>query len=360
MIHVQLPPSTTLALIAGAGILVGIVLLVRGFGGYLSAGRIRGTAASRISSIAVGEVLVTGSVEPAEVLLVSPLQSAECVYFRSRITATDSDGDGRDVFRDDRAVGFRVRDPSGAVRVFPRGARFDVPDRFDGTSGEFGDPAGLLLRTGPVYAPGPEDRDTRIAELFTVHRPGASSLVGSAGAPLSFGRGRRHYREARIEPGDVVTVVGRVLPFADLGDPTEANLLDGPGLAADDPEIAGDIAEARAAGLLEMSPEAAWGNAAIPGFGIGRPVRAPELDPAAQPLPLATPEAAARAEAAFAIQPETLILASSAEAPLGIALGAPASVAMRGDWQFLIGLFGAILAIGAAIGLALVMNGTIR
>ncbi len=359
MIHVQLPSSTTLALIAGAGIIVGIVLLVRGFNGYLVAGRIRGTAASRISSIAVGEVLVTGAVEPAEVLLVSPLQSAECVFYRSRIIEA-SDGDGRDLYRDDRAVGFRVRDASGAVRVFPRGARFDVPDRFDGTSGEFGDPAGLLLRSGPVYAPGPEDREARIADLLTVHRPEASSLVGSAGTPLSFGRGRRHYREARIEPGDVVTVVGRVLPFADLGDPADANLLDGSDVGSDDPEIAGDLAEARAAGLLAASPDDAWGNAAIPGFGIGRPVRPPELDPEAHPLPLATAEAAARAEATFAIAPETLILASSADAPLGVSLGAPASVAARGDWQFLVGLFGAILAIGAAVGLALVVNGTIR
>src|SRR5690349_1769 len=254
MIHVHLPTSTTLALIAAAGIVVGVVLLARGFGGYLSAGRIRGTAASRISSIAVGEVLVTGAVEPAEVLLVSPLQSAECVFYRARITEA-SDGDGRDLYRDERAVGFRVRDASGTVRVFPRSARFDVPDRFDGISSGDGGPIGLQPRVGPVYAPGPDDREARIAELLTVHRPGPWSLLGTTGLPLGAGTGRRHYREARIEPGDVVTVLGRVLPFADLGDPTDANLLDGAGVATDDPEIAGDLAEARAAGLLEASPD---------------------------------------------------------------------------------------------------------
>ena len=34
---------------------------------------------------------------------------------------------------------------------------------------------------------------------------------------------------------------------------------------------ADDIARAREAGLLAASPEEAWGNAAIPGFGIGQP-----------------------------------------------------------------------------------------
>ena len=43
--------------------------------------------------------------------------------------------------------------------------------------------------------------------------------------------------------------------------------------------IAANIAEARAAGILLTDPEDAWGNAAIPGFGIGRPTRQPELDP---------------------------------------------------------------------------------
>ena len=171
---------------------------------------------------------------------------------------------------------------------------------------------------------------------------------------------RRRYREARIEPGDTITIVGRAVPFGDLADPTEANVVDGTGLAADDPEVAADLAEARSIGLLAADAAEAWGNAAIPGFGIGRPVRTPELDPAATPLPLATAGAAARAEATFAIAPETLILATTADGPLAIGLGAPGAVAARGEWQFLVGLLGAVVAIGGAIGLALVVNGTIR
>src|SRR4051812_39728734 len=157
------------------GIIVGLGLLGRGFAGYRSAGRISGTSTSRIASIALGEVLVTGAAEPAEVVLVSPLQSIECLYYRARISAS-GDGEGGDLLRDDRAVGFRVRDASGSIRVFPRGAAFDVPDRYDETSDGFGDPIGLRPRTGPIYAPGPDDREAQIADLLTVHRPTGSAV----------------------------------------------------------------------------------------------------------------------------------------------------------------------------------------
>lgn len=360
MFHLALPPGTTVAIAAAAGVVAGLLLLVRGFAGYRAAGRIRGTSISRIGSIAAGDVLVSGRVAAAEVLLVSPLQSVECVYVRSRISDA-REGEGADLFREDRAVGFRVDDGSGAIRVFPRGARFDVPWRYDETASDSSGVIGLRPRTGPVYAPGPEDRASRIAQLLTVRPSGGTSLLDGSGMPLHLGgEDRRRFREARIEPGDVVTILGRAIPFADLDDPAEANVVDGTGLASDDQEIAGDIAEARAAGLLEATPEDAWGNAAIPGFGIGRPVREPELDPEADPLPLATPEAAARAEATFAIAPEALVVAGGPGAPLGIGLGAPGSMAARAEWQFFAGLLGALLSIGSAVVLATILNGAIR
>ncbi len=360
MIHVELPPNLALAGFAAAGVVLGLIVLARGFGGYLAAGRISGTSASRIATMAVGEVLVSGIAEPIELTLVSPLQSAPCIYYRSRITEA-SDGDGRDIFREERAVGFRVRDASGAVRVFPSGARFDVPDRFDESPDMWGTgPIGLFPRTGSVFAPGPDDRDAQITALLTVRASGSASLIGRSGFPLASTSGRNHYREARIEAGDPVTVVGRVLPFAELSDPAGANLLDGAGVEAGDPEIAADLAEARAAGLLAATPAEAWGNAAIEGFGIGKPVRPPELDPAANPPPPADPELAARATAAFAIAPDALILAASEEVPLLISLGAPTQVAARQQWQFVLGLGGGALAIGSAMALALMLQGGLR
>jgi hypothetical protein len=360
MIHVALPPAMAFAGFAGAGVVIGLILLVRGFIGYRAAGRITGTSASRIASLAVGEVLVTGIAEPIELTLISPLQSVPCVYYRSRITES-SDGDGRDVFREERAVGFRVRDEGGAVRVFPSGARFDVPDRFDEAPGMLSQPViGLQPRTGSAFAPGPADRDQQIAELLTVHQPGHGSLLAPSGLPLTLGSGRNHYREARIEPGETVTVVGQVLPFADLDDPAAANLVDGSGLETTDPEISADLAEARAAGLLAATPEEAWGNAAIEGFGIGQPVRTPDLDPEANRPPPPDPALAARAAAAFEIAPDALILANSREVPILISLGAPTQVAARGDWQFVLGLVGGAMAIGSMMVLAVMLQGGLR
>ena len=357
---VVLPSTTAVAGLAAAGIVAGLVLLFRGFAGNRAAGRISGTSTSRIASLAVGEVLVSGTAEPIELTLVSPLQSVPCIYYRSRVTEGRDDS-RRDVFKEERAVGFRVRDASGAVRVFPNGARFDVPDRFDESSSAWsGTPVGLEPRTGPVFAPGPDDRDAQIASLLTVKDPGAFAPLGGGRPAMALTGSGARYREARIEAGDTVTVVGRVLPFSELDDPSGANLVDGGGLDAADPEVAADLEEARAAGLLATNAEAAWGNAAIEGFGIGRPVRTPELDPDANRPPPPDPALAARAGAAFEIAPDALILATSQEVPLIISLGAPAQVAARAEWQFIVGLAGAALAIASAMALAVLVQGGLR
>ena len=346
--------------LAGGGVVGGLVLLGRGFGGYRDAARISDTSPSRISSIAVGEVLVSGIVEPAELTLVSPLQSAPCVFYRSRIES--SGDDDSTVFREEAAVGFRVRDDSGDLRVFPRGARFDVPPRFDEGSGALGgSPAGLRLRSGAAYGHA-EDREAQIAALLTV-RPAGSGLPGEEGrlsgglgsALLGHASGSRHYKEARIEPGDVVTVMGRALPFDQLDDPDSADVLAPGSPLGDDTEVAADLAAARAAGTL-LDPEEAWGNAAIPGFGIGRPVREPDLDEAATDPPLATEDDAARYRRTFEIAPDALILAAAPDAPLTIAIGPPSVAAGRRQREFFVGLLGAVVAIGSAMALAVMLT----
>ena len=178
MFHVDPSSGTSFAIIAAVGIVAGLVVLMRGFAGYREAGRIEGTSVSRIGSLAAGDVLISGRVAPAEVLLVSPLQSAECVYYRSRISDA-SEGDGDELYREDRAIGFRVDDGTGSIRVFPRGARFDVPWRYDQTASGTDGLIGYRPRTGPVFAPGPDDRESRIAQLLTVRRSATSLLDGS-------------------------------------------------------------------------------------------------------------------------------------------------------------------------------------
>jgi hypothetical protein len=354
------------ALLAAIGIGGGLWLLARGMTGYRHATRIGDTSTSRIVSLAAGEVQVSGQIEPAELTLISPLQSATCVYYRSTI---DEPGDALELaaggadFHEERAVGFRVRDATGDIRVFPRGARWDAPLALDDTTGLMGDePAGLGIRTGDAVSTTSLDREAAIARLLTVQPAATSALAVLGGAaPGMYGSGsrRRRYREARLAPGDAVTIVGRALPFSDLSDPAEADIAIGSELADDDPEVSGDIAEARAVGLLEDSPEEAWGNAAIPGFGIGRPVRQATLDPAATPLPTAPAEEAMRAERRFSIAPEALVLASTPGIPLLIVHGAAAAAVERHEGRFLLGLLGAVIAIVSAMALAMAVSGAI-
>ncbi len=360
------------AALVAAGLIFGLWMLVRGMSGYRTATLIGDTGTSTIRTLAAGEVRVTGVIEAAEVTLVSPFQSQPCVYYRATVDGNE-DGPGMADSTEERAVGFRVRDASGDIRVFPRGARWDVPLRFDERTGTFGDePSGLLLRTGGATAVpvASLDREAAIAALLTV-RPAVdgddASLVHRIGwfdlggfGRLSRGSdGGRRYREARLEPGDPVTIVGRALPFSDLADPAEADIALGSEVGADDLEVNADIAEARAAGLLEDTAEEAWGNAAIPGFGIGRPVRAPDLDLAASALPLAPGDEAARTERRFMIGSATLVLASAPGVPLLVAHGVPDAAAARYRDRFVVGLLGAVLAIGCALALSLMIGGEV-
>jgi hypothetical protein len=333
----------------------GLLLLWRGFGGYQAAVRVGDTSTSRIASLAAGEVRITGVIEPAEVTITSRLQGRECVWYRSRVTA--SGDDNRRIVDEERAVGFRVSDGTGSIRVFPRGARVDAPVRLDERDSALGDPPpSVTMRPASTFDTRiTGDREAAIAALLTVRLPAPDDDVDSVG---SGERGRR-YEESRLEVGDTVTVVGTALPFGHLDDPDGADHLDrlgDPLLALDDPEVAMNIAEAREAGIL-TTPEEAWGNAAIPGFGIGRPVREPEIDPHATEPVLASPEEAARIERVFDLEPDLLVLAVGPDTPLLVAHGTPGDVVAREEGRFLLGLIGGILAIAGAIGAAVLLAG---
>jgi hypothetical protein len=352
--------SGLLVAAAVAGVAAGLYLLVRGLTAYQAGEAVRGTGTSRIESLAAGEVRLVGTIEPGPVALVSPLQSVPCVYYHSTIREER----GRErvtTLHEERAVGFRLRDATGAVRVFPRGAHWDAPACFTEESGWSGDdPPGLDLNRGPGVTAAVPGTEAAIASLLTVHppvEPEVGGIVGG-GARLGVATGRRHYEERRLAPGDVVTIVGSAMPFQDLGDPAEADR-DDLTLALDDPEVALNVEEARAAGLLKGSPEEAWGNAAIPGFGIGRPTRAPALDPEARPMPIATDAEAAAAAATFDIAPGELVIASVPDNPLVVRSGNPDSAVARDQGALVRGLAGAALAIASALVLALAAQGTL-
>jgi hypothetical protein len=115
-----------------------------------------------------------------------------------------------------------------------------------------------------------------------------------------------------------------------------------------------------AAGILEATSEEAWGNAAIPGFGIGRPARAPELDPEADAPVLASRAETAAAEVRFEIPAGELVVAAAPQHPLAIIAGTAAEAATREDAQVLLGMVGAALAITSAVILALALPGGFR
>ena len=191
---------------------------------------------SRISSIAVGEVLVSGTAEPIELTLVSPLQSAPCLYYRSRDHGYRRRQRQRGLPRGTRG---RVPGPRrercgpGVSRAAP-GSTCPIASTSDGGRGTATRPASCRGR-GRRSGPGP-DRESQIAALLTVRDPPRTHgrrPLPSAARPVRRASGWRSRaatgttREARIEAGDAVTVVGRVLPFAELADPAAANLLDG-------------------------------------------------------------------------------------------------------------------------------------
>ena len=86
----------------------------------------------------------------------------------------------------------------------------------------------------------------------------------------------------------------------------------------------------------------------------------PELDPGVRVPELATPDEAAMAKRVFDLEPHLLVLASVPEQRLIVAEGTPGQVVVRYEQRFLLGLLGAVLAIGSAVALAYSMSGGFR
>ncbi len=338
------------------GVLARLWLFVRGLAAYRIGAQVGTIATSPVRGLAAGEVRVSGTVEPGPTVLVSRLQSAKCVHYRARVVE-DRGRYTQTVLDEARSVSFRLRDATGVVHVFPRGARWVLEPRLDERSGLGEEPPALDPNAGPALETAPPDREAQVAELLTVHGaddPGASLFEGTIGT------GARHYVEERVEPGDVVTIVATAVPFGQLGD--GASDTDQP--SSDDPEIAADLASAAASGTLRARAEDAWGNAAIPGFGIGRPTVAPRLDPGAAPEAVAaapvgasaaTEPAGAGTSAAPGIAAEDLVLAS-ASTPMTVLAGTPSEAVGLEASRFWTGLGGAVLAVGSAAALLLVLG----
>ena len=92
--------------------------------------------------------------------LVSLLQSVPCVYYRSTVGSdTEIRGD-RSGYVEERSIGFQIRDATGSLRVFPRGAGFDAPVKFEVEADMVDEAfAGLDIRHGGSTRPAEIDEE---------------------------------------------------------------------------------------------------------------------------------------------------------------------------------------------------------
>ncbi len=351
------------------GLIGGIVLFARGLIAYRRDRLISSVATSSIDGIAAGEVRLSGVVEAIDGTLISPLQSAPCIWYRARVETT---GDNSRVLLDEQqSREFRINDETGAIRVVPRGARWEIRPVFDErTSWTGAEPPGLARRTGAAFAAvleqDPEqmtelERETAAQALLTVQRPGTAGFdddPDQGGNSFIGGTRRegRHYREARLEPGQTVTIVGQAWPW---GEVQEVVLAPNPSDNVDR-DIAGDLAFAREMGLLAATPEEAWGNAAIPGFGIGTPTAMPELDPEARrPDVPEDPSVHEEALAKYDIPDEELVLSRGLKGGMAVYLGSPQKATQHHDEAFVLGVVGAVMAALCAFALGAMLTGTL-
>ena len=352
-------PNWWITVLAGGGVVAGLVLLARGLIDYRSSVRVGDTSTSAISSLAAGEVRISGVVEAAEMTLVSLLQGVACVYYRATI------GRGGDVspvesgFTEERSIGFRVRDATGAIRVFPRGARFDAAVRFNEETGAMGDePPGLAIRTGAA---------TRLSELIATRRLPSSCGCATrmttaidrprcATATVHGGIAKHVSSPVTRSRSSVAPCPSRILPTR--WRPTPASR---PTSSTATPRSRRTWLRLERPASSPPIPRTPGATPRSRGSGSAGRSTTPEIDPAANALPLATPEEAAQAERTFEIAPDTLVLASSAEVPLLIAYGdAGRGRGARASCVHALGLLGAILAIASAMVFAITHQRRLR
>jgi hypothetical protein len=356
-------------LLAMAGLVGGIVLFARGLVAYRRDRLISSVATSSLEAIAAGEVRVSGVVEAINGTLISPLQSKPCVWYRARVETTGDDS--RVLLAEEQSREFRIRDDSGEIRVVPRGARWEIRPVFDErTSWNGAEPPGLSRRSGASFATSLErdpeqmtelERETAAQALLTVQRPTPTTPTdgwdkgGGSFFAAKRSEGRR-YRESRLEPGQTVTILGQAWPWAEV---REVVLTWD---RSDNVEraIAGDLAWAREMGTLAASPEEAWGNAAIPGFGIGAPTTKPELHPDAhEPDVPDDPSVHREALERYGIPDEELVLSRGLTGGMAVYLGTPDRATSHHDEAFLLGVVGAVMSALSAFAVGAMLTGTL-
>jgi hypothetical protein len=172
------------ALWATAGLTAGPVLYWRGFRMLRKRQLIANTPTSRIRSMAMGLVEISGAVEPRSTVT-APFSGKACAYWQVEIAAKNRNG-WRTIHRNQSGNPFYLSDETGVALIYPHGS--DCRIRY-GTEEHC---AGLMLP--PCYA-----------DYMSEH----ASLVGRL-ARL----GTLRFRERILEAGQRVYVLGTATPRA--------------------------------------------------------------------------------------------------------------------------------------------------
>ncbi len=170
-------------------LVIGLVLFLVGFHFLRRRRLIENTPPSKIRSLAMGLVEIYGEVIPAkEVVLKSPLQNKDCVYYRYTVEEYRQTGKNSSwvtVEHATKSVEFFLRDDTGTVLVNAEGAEVEIPMEFESKA-----------------------------------RPSFFKMSVNMG-PLGFSLGepQRRYREWLIEPKDKLYVMGNAgdNPFVEEG-----------------------------------------------------------------------------------------------------------------------------------------------
>jgi len=126
------------------GLLPGVFIFIEGVKAFQRKMLIEDIPTSKIRSIAMGLVEISGEVVPAKnMILKSPLTKTNCVYYRLVIEEERSSGKSRvwvTIKDEEKRTYFYVKDETGLVLVDPKGAEVDVSPNFSFNSGLGKDP----------------------------------------------------------------------------------------------------------------------------------------------------------------------------------------------------------------------------
>ncbi|HIH11879.1 TPA: hypothetical protein HA241_06835 [Candidatus Woesearchaeota archaeon] len=132
---------------SGIGLIVGIVLFIKGFLWLKQKRLIENIPTSKIRSLAMGLVEIHGDVVPFKELLTGPFSKKECVYYYYTIEEYRRSGKNSKwitIKHGEQSTPFFLKDNTGSVLINPTGAKIDAPLTTQYESGLMRDPPAAI------------------------------------------------------------------------------------------------------------------------------------------------------------------------------------------------------------------------